>query len=258
MHLTPFEVFRYSGAIALEAGVFALAVHRRLHRRLSLFLPYFGALLASEIARWVPIFIWGLASKQAFWTYWTTQTVLIVLRGSIVFEICRYVLAPYTGVWRLTRGILIFVAGLVIVSALFTSEQQGPYPVRIGIAAERGLELAILGVLLFALAFCRYYRVPVDRPSGLLALGIGLFAAIQVVNNTFFTHWFKAYSPYWAEIRVDAYLFTLAIWIAALWRPLPAREERPVMLEPATYSKLTPEISVRLRELNARLEEMTK
>jgi len=258
MHLTPFEVLRYSGGIALEAGVLALALRRGLPRRLRLFVPYFGALVASEVVRWVPILVWGLASKQAFWTYWTTQIILMALRGGVVFELCHYVLAPHPGVWRLSRGILVFIAGLVVVGALFASEQRGPYGVRIGLAAERGLEIAILGVLLFALSFCRYYRIRVDRLSGLLALGIACFAAIQVLNNTYLTHWLKAYLSYWEEIRVDAFLIPLAIWIVALWRPLPAQEQSPRMLEPVAYSKLSPVVSLRLRELNARLEEMLK
>jgi hypothetical protein len=242
MDFTPIELLRYGGAIVLEAGVFGLALRRGLYRRFRLFPVYFGALVVFEIARWVPILRWGLASKQAFWTYWVTQ----------------YVLGPYRGIWRLCRVILVSVAGLVVISALFTSEQRGPFGVRVGLAAERGLELAILGVLLFALAFCRYYRIPVDRLSGLLALGVELFAAIQVINNTFVNHWLIAYHPFWREIRVDSFLVPLGIWIAALWKPLPAREQPPAMLDPVVYSRLTPVVSIRLRELNTRLEEIMK
>jgi hypothetical protein len=258
MDFTPIELLRYGGAIVLEAGVFGLALRRGLYRRFRLFPVYFGALVVFEIARWMPILRWGLASKQAFWTYWATQIVLVVLRGAVVFEICHYVLGPYRGIWRFCRVILVSVAGLVVITALFTSEQRGPFGVRVGLAAERGLELAILGVLLFALAFCRYYRIPVDRLSGLLALGIGFFAAIQVINNTFVNHWLAAYHPIWREIRVDSFLVPLGIWIAALWKPLPAREQAPAMLDPVVYATMTPVVSIRLRELNARLEEIMK
>jgi hypothetical protein len=257
MHFTPFELLRYGGAIALEAGVFGLALYRGLQRRFRLFAVYFGVLLVTEIARWVPIFLWGLASKQAFWTYWVTQILLIGFRGAFVFEICHYVLSPYRGVWSLCKAILASVAGLVVVSALLTPEQGTPYVVRVGLA-ERGLELAILAVLLFALVFCRYYRIPVDRLSGLLGFGVGLFAAVQVINDTFVSHWFRAYHPIWREIRLDAFLVTLVIWLAALWKPLPVRAQAPVMLDAGVYSAITPQLTDRLRQLNARLEETLK
>jgi hypothetical protein len=184
--------------------------------------------------------------------------VLILLRGAIVFEISRYALGRYPGVWRVSRAILGFVAGLVVVTGLMTSEPRGPYRFRAVVGVERGRELAILGVLLFALAFCRYYRIPVARVSGMLAVGIGVFAATQVANDWFVNHWLERYMRCSPEVRVDAFLLPLFIWLAALWKPLPTRLAQPLLLEPTTYSSVWPTVSVRLRELNTRLEKMMK
>jgi hypothetical protein len=50
------------------------------------------------------------------------------------------------------------------------------------------------------------------------------------------------------------------IWIAAiaLWKPLQERQRPPVLLDSEVYSEMTVVVRVRLRELNARLEEILR
>ncbi|MGB0034713.1 MAG: hypothetical protein WBP79_04475 [Candidatus Acidiferrales bacterium] len=258
MHFATVELLRYGVGIALEAGVCGLALHRGLYGRFRLFTLYLCALVPCEIIRWAPILAHGERSASAFWAYWITECILILLRGAVVFEIFHHVLQSYPGVWRFCRGILVLVGSVVVITAFNTAEARGPYAVRVALTADRGFELAIIGVMLFALIICRYYRIPVERLSGMLAFGIGLYSTLQVANNTFLNHWLLAYIPYWKEVRLDSFLFALLIWVAALRRPLPALQPEPELLDPRVYSELAPEVSVRLRELNAKLEELKK
>jgi hypothetical protein len=256
LHL--FEYFRFWVAIALEVGVCGLALRRGLYHRLRLFAVYLCAIVVAEVLRWVPILLYSLKSRQAFWAYWATQLILILLRGAVVFEIAGQILRPYAGVWRICKEGLCAVALVLVATALVPPEQQGPYALRVIMAAERGMELAIVGFLLVALVVCRYYHIPVDRLLGLAALGLGLYSAIQVANNTFLNHWFQAYDAVWREIRLDSFMLATLIWVAALWKPLPDAQCAPKLLDAEVYSTLAPVVNVRLRELNARLEGMRK
>jgi hypothetical protein len=258
MAITPLEILQYGGGMALEAGVCALALHRGLHGRFRLFTIYLCALVPCDVIRWIPILTLGLASHAAFWTYWITQILLMLLRAAVVVEICHYLLGAYPGVWRLCRAVLITVAAVIVSTAVLTVEPRGLWITRAMMTAERGTELAILGAVLFTLVFCRYYRIPMSFAVGFLTLGFGLYSAIQVANNTFFNHWLAAYLPYWGEVRVQGFNFVLLIWLVALWKPLPAPGKMPVLLDPEIYANVTLQVNTRLRQLNARLEGMLK
>jgi hypothetical protein len=258
MAITPVELLQYGGGIALEAGVCVLALRRGLYGRFRLFTIYLCALLPCDIIRWIPILTLGLSSPAAFWTYWTTQAVMMLLRAAVVVEICHFVLGPYPGVWRLCRAVLIFVATLIVSTTVLTVEARGPWIARVILTAERGMELAILGTVLFALAFCRYYRIRVNFVDGVVSLGLGFYSAIQVANNTFLNHWLALYLPYWQQVRVQGFNIVLLVWLVAFWKPLPAPDTAPVLLDRNDYVELTSQVSFRLRQLNARLEDMLK
>jgi hypothetical protein len=258
MAIAQVEFLRYGGGIALEAGVCGLALHRGLYGRFRLFTIYLCALIPCDIIRWIPILTLGLQSQAAFWTYWITQALLMLLRAAAIVELCHYVLGPYPGVWRLCRAVLISISAIIVSTAVLTVEPRGPWITRAILTTERGMELAILGTVLFALVFCRYYRISVGFVNGFLALGFGLYSAIQVANNTFLNHWLEHYLRYWGEVRVQGFNIVLLIWMGALWKPLPAAERAPLLLDPRVYAELTPQVSIRLRQLNSRLEEMLK
>jgi hypothetical protein len=94
--------------------------------------------------------------------------------------------------------------------------------------------------------------------DGVVALGLGLYSAIQVANNTFLNHWLAHYLRHWEIVRVQGFNIVLVVWLVALWRPLPAPDAAPVLLGREDYTELTSQVSFRLRQLNARLEGMLK
>jgi hypothetical protein len=58
------------------------------------------------------------------------------------------------------------------------------------------------------------------------------------------------------EIRFFAFAMMLMVWISALWKPIPAKQSAPVLLGAAQYDAVSFQVIGRLRELNARLEEL--
>ncbi|HEV2488502.1 MAG TPA: hypothetical protein VGT03_01745 [Candidatus Acidoferrales bacterium] len=149
-------------------------------------------------------------------------------------------------------------ASALAVSAYFAASESGPRLASIISTAERGLELAIVGILLFGLAFCRYYQIRIDPYLLWIGLGFGFYSALQVVNNTFLRQLLLSYFPIWREVAVFSFDIATILWGFALWKPLPAPRLAPALLEPGTYESLSPRLRSRLRSLNAHLMEIWK
>ncbi len=258
MHLTALASLHWAVGLLLEGVVCVLAVRRNLFRRLPLFTAYLVLLLLNEVIRAIPLRLFGLSSPQYFWSYWTTEGGLLVARGAVIVEISFRVLGPYRGVWRLCQGFLITLGVILIFTAAVTARASAWYVPYLVLSVDRGLELSIVGLLLFALLFCRYYGVQVDRMIARIALGLSFYSLAQVANNTFFREAATNLFPWWEQVRLISFEVAIVVWIAALWKPVPMAQPAPQLLEPGVYEVVSSQVSGRLRELNARLEEMLR
>lgn len=258
MHFTPLENLAWWAGLSLEALVCLLALYRGLFRRLPLFTIYLTLLVISEAGGWLAYRFLGRESAATFKIYWILQAMLLLARGAVIAEICRRVLGPYPGIWKLCRGFLVAIGAFLVVAAAIAAHRSGTYITPIVLTAERGLELAIIGILLFALVFCRYYRIRVEPFVALIALGLGLYSAVQVANNTILNQWLSAYFNGWGQVRLFSFKLATLLWFLALRKPLPEAQKAPVLLDQETYNELEPQVSFRLRQLNARLSEMLK
>lgn len=258
MGLSLIAKIQWEAAVLLELAVLILAIRRNLVQRLPLFTIYLGLLIVEEVVMALVYAAFGIRSYAAFYTFWALQSVLVLWRGAAVYELCRVLLAPFAGIWTICRSFLLLTAGTLAVSAYFAASESGPRLASIISTAARGLELAIVGILIFGLAFCRYYQIRIDRYILWIGLGFGFYSAVQVVNNSFLQHFLLSYFPLWNGLGVLSFNISTALWCFALWKPLPAPKHSPAMLEPGTYEALVPRMSSRLRTLNARLMEMWK
>lgn len=260
MHFTPIEITRLIVVLTLEIVVCGAAWLRGLFRRLPIFTAYLSAAVVCDVLRFLVIFTVGSQSKTEFILYWTTQWILVLLRAAVVYELCRQMLAAYPGVWRLCIMVLGLAAMALACMTLFDTTQQGPYIARLFLTIERGFELEVLGVLFVVSLFCRYYRISVGHLISLVILGLSVYSAMALLNDTFASHWFHKLLLVWREVRGDSFLFAEIIWLTAiaLWKPAEEQQRVPVLLDSAVYSELTPVVSYRLRELNSRLEEILR
>ena len=258
MQLTFDALARPGLTVLFEGFVFALAVRRGLFRHFPIFTAYLLFVVASDVLRYSIDFTLGYRSMAEFVAYWGSQGVLTVLRGGVIYELCRHLLARYPGVWKLCWMILLLAGLVLLLFALVVNVHHGPYVAEIILTIDRGIELGILGVLVTALWFCHYYQIPVPRLPRLLGLGLSLYSAITVISNTVADRWFRQYQQAWAEARSDAFILAELFWLIAIWKPLPARQLSPHLLDFRVYSDMTSTVNVRLRELNAWLEEVLK
>lgn len=258
MQLSLFNYLHFGGGIALQIILVFLVLRRGLARRFPVFLSYLILLVLYELIYLSSIFIIGYKSHAVFMIFWTSQEILLVARGAVVAELCWQMLRPYKGIWEFCRLFLMGIGTALLLTAIWEAKSSGPWLPRVVNMTDRGLEFTTLSILLFGLAFCRYYRVELERPIPLIALGLGIYSAVQVVNDTLFETWLRGYYPLWGHIRVYSFDIALALWLVAVWKALPARRPAPVLLTREVYDELSPQMTLRLRELNSRLLEILK
>lgn len=116
-------------------------------------------------------------------------------------------------------------------------------------------------LLVAGLFFCRYYGVQIQRHLALIAAGLGFHSIIQAADNMFLEHWRNNWInsfTVWEALRHFSFEIALMLWVAALWKPVPAAPPVPALLGSDKYAELGPQVTTRLRELNTRLLEMWK
>jgi hypothetical protein len=255
------SLLKFWPGVLLEASVLGLACKRKLGSRLPFFVGYLSVLVVSEFIMAGIYRTAGLNSEIYFYTYWAIQALCVSLRAIVVYEICRKILSPFTGIWRLVNPILLMIAGALIVDGGISARGQRYFFTTAVLNGQRGLELVVIGLLITGLAFCRYYGVHVQQYLVWIAFGLGFYSIIQAADNTFLQyspqHWLSHFAI-WEELRIRSFNIAVVLWGIALWKPLPAAEPAPVLLGRNEYEKLSPVVTTRLRELNTRLLEMWK
>ncbi len=247
------------GATSLLKGcVCVYAFRRRLYLRLPLFTAYLMLLVVRSLALWWLYQGPGYGSPAAFQFFWVTQGILLIARGAAIAEIARRTLYKYRGIWALGSLLLVAIALLLIVQAGVVALGNRAWIAPFVLTAERGLELAAVVILVSLFCLSRYYGIQMEPVEKLLALGLGIYSALQVINNSFHEGWLTQYFPWWADVRVISFQAALVIWWLALRKPLPTEQPAPVMLPQDVYDELTPQVNFRLRRLNERLLGLLK
>lgn len=266
MGIPLFDLVHWGITTFIEVTILILAMR---HRVFSLLLPfgiYLCALVADNAIMLLFYYFAGISSPASVIAYWTIQAVLVSLRAMLVYEVCRQLLSPYQGVWRLCRPFLITVAVILLVTGGAVARQNFHSLTDAIITSECGLELTIISMLIFGLLFCRYYGVSIERHLAWIAGGLGLYSAVQIGNSTFLQHWYDYFSVLhwlnhfllWEGVRRFSFDVTLILWFMAVRKPLPIRKPRRVSLQDDIYEEVAPQLTTRLRELNARLLEIWK
>ncbi len=258
MFLSWFQNGRDVAVMLLEVAVAVLAVRQGLYRRLPVFTAYLISVVVVEIIRLSIIAKLGFNSKPYFWSYWLTQGFFITLRAVVVCEICRKVLGQNLGIWRLCKIILCGVAGILVAKAAFAAWHNQSHIAALITYLERDLELAILGTLIFAFLFTRYYMIRIDRVIALVSAGLLFYSAVQVANHEFISVFTAGFYPLYSIIVVNSFAISMLFWLAAVLRPVPAEAPATTMLRPQAYAEVMPEVNLRLRELNSRLLEILR
>ncbi len=224
-------------------------------------LPFFFFYLASDLVQSAVMFLAyrqsGFFSWEALKVAWSAQAVVITTRGMAVAEICRNCLSEYQGIWALGWRILAGAGAVVVLYAglatLAASSKKVSWKATMVLSSKRGLELALIAVLLLLLVFARYYRVALNRPHKALAVGFCFFSCVAVLNDTILSKFLRQYTSVWNGIGTSSYFVVLVAWLWALHELAPVRPKAPVLIPQAVYDEHVSQMNERLRELNDRV-----
>ena len=125
------------------------------------------------------------------------------------------------------------------------------------ILLQRGLELAIVGTLAFALVFAKYYEVKIERFIMLIFGGLIFYSAVQIGNSELMSTLKGSYYQVYAGLTLVSFDVASLVWLVAVWKPVPAA----VVVQSGdldAFGLSVPEVNSRLRELNARLSEILR
>ena len=239
-------------SVLLKTGLFALLLYRKNHRVYPYLFTYVLITLMQSAVLFATYRVWGFESPTARNIAWGAQGLVIAARGLVVAEICRGVLARYRGVWALAWRMLLATAVLVLVYAWAVSRPNWQLAI---LSTARGLELAIAVAIVILLLFVKYYEIVLGTTAYYLSVGIFLFSAFSVLNNTILEAWLHPYATLWNLLGTLAFVASLLLWIWAVREKQPETPLEPELMPPDAYHALVPKINDRLKALNEHLSQ---
>lgn len=127
MNLSLLSEINWAVGASLEATVLCLAWRRKLAPQLPFFVAYLVLLVANECIMFVIFKTSGFTSRTSLFCYWTLQALLLSLRATVVYEICRNVLGPFAGIWRLVSRSLFAIAAVLGLAVVTSSRAELQY-----------------------------------------------------------------------------------------------------------------------------------
>ncbi|HYL09099.1 MAG TPA: hypothetical protein VEU31_00040 [Candidatus Acidoferrales bacterium] len=259
--LAHWEQWLWALILCAEVGVCYVILRRSAFQ----YLPFLFFYVLSDLTLSGALFLtyrhWGFSSRPGYVIGWSARAVVMSTRGMAVTEVCKNCLRAYRGIWAAGWRILTSVGALVAMYAglsALMARHKAFWVTQVVLAADRGLELALVAVLLALLLFVRYYEVELRPPQKALVLGFCFYSCVLVLNNTILSVWLNKYASLWNGIQMSSYFVVLVAWLQALYKLVPARPAVPVLLPRTLYEEYAPQFNYRLRLLNDRLTGMLK
>jgi hypothetical protein len=205
--------------IGLQVLLAAVLLYRRTWRRFPLFAAYaFFNLLEAPIAYSVS------GNKLAyFYVYWICEAVSILLGFAVVYEIFTALFSAHPALRRLASTVfsvavvILVLLGIIVIYAQPQAEGSSLGSAIMVVAeATRIVEVGLLMFLfLFSTAFGLHWRAHIFG----IALGLGLFAAVDLVNVTLRSHFGNGATDILNFARVATFCSSLLLWAIYLAAP---------------------------------------
>ncbi len=228
---------------ALWAGVAMVMFRRRLHKDFPIFFAYAIAQIAIFAVEF-PVHRWG-GYAAYFYTYWAIISVNVVFEFKIIHEVFVDVFRPYDALKDLGTALFKWAAlVMLLVSIVLISTSPGwedPLAQTI-LVLQRCVRVVQCGMVLFLLAFCKHLGVSWRRQSFGIALGFGMFAAMDLITSALYSG--AHYSGNAMDIaKLGAYGVSLLLWLS--YSLLNRRDFRVPVLIPQRWDDALTDIQPR-------------
>lgn len=251
--------YLWAVSVVLQAIICFLLFFRGHFRAL----PFFTAYIALNLCQAVFLYeIYGRYGRSSDITYvyaWRSEAVTLVAKVFATVELLRLALASYRGIWGLAWRLLTVTCAGVLIGVLVVARGHGDWAT---MEADRGYNLIFATAVIACLALVRYYRIRVEPTYQILLAGFCFYSVIKILVNTVLQGYLyqqvPEFEPVWQALSVSCYVAVMAVWGAALLRPLPAASRQRATLPPSAYLHMAPEIHYQLRVINQQLMNFWK
>jgi hypothetical protein len=207
--------------LLLQAALAGVLLSKKLWKRFPFFSCYCLLNFVLGLALFA-VFNFGLRHIY-YYAYWVNEAMGLLLGFAVLYEIFRNLLTPYPALKRLATQIFQgALALLVVLGCIVAYAQPLGETSKISVAfliveqATRILEVGLLlSLFLFASAFGLHWRQYVFG----FALGLGVFAAVELVALTMRVQFGVAANPIINICRSVSYNLSLVIWIGYILAP---------------------------------------
>lgn len=202
--------------IGLQVLLAGVLLYRRAWCKFPLFAAYaffnlFEAAIAYSVAGNVVVY---------FYTYWVCEAISTVLGLAVVYEIFTAVFSNQLALRKLARTVfggaivVLIVLGAIVIYAQPQAETASfASAVMVVAEATRFIEVGLLMFLfLFSTAFGLHWRA---HAFG-IALGLGVFTAVDLVNVTLRSHFGNNATDVLNLARVAAFCLSVLMWTVYL------------------------------------------
>lgn len=208
--MNSFFYFLLIVAVLLELLLLWRIQREQMWHRYPLFLVY----LCFDLGRTVVLFgVMNFRSAIYKPLYWYSESIAIVLRFFIVWEIFRNIfmdLAIHRGVSKALR-LAFFGSVIVFLTARISDQSKLFFP-----DMERKLGCVQVVLLVLILLTARYYRIMLGRNVWGMAVGFGIYVSISMANFSAI-ELARSFFHYWQLIGPVSFVVMLAVWTWGLW-----------------------------------------
>lgn len=154
--------------------------------------------------------------------YWWGAAVAASLRFLVVWEVFRQSFSPWQHVRRLIAQAATFLLAGLAVTVMLGNERLAVFYKADSFFPdlERKLGLIQASLLILCLCLARYYAVPLGRNVWGMAVGLGIYLSIAVMNFSAL-ELEGSFLPFWRYIRPFSFIGMAAMWAWALWSYAP-------------------------------------
>jgi len=164
-------------------------------------------------------------AQAYFWAYWICEAVGLILGFGILYEIFRTLFASHSGLRRFAQiTFRCAVAGLLVMAFLVFNKHAASETsavVRATWVLEEATRVIEVGLLLFLFLFSTVFGLHSRQKTFGIALGLGIFAAVQLVGVAIRLKMGDAALPTFNIVRALAFDCSLFIWLGYILAPEP-------------------------------------
>ena len=205
--------------LLLVATVLWRASRRRIFKQYPFFYVYLGYVFALNVLLLLGAQL-GLPGYAL--SFWWGSAIAALLRFFVIWEIFRQSFSPMQPVRQLAgQAAVLLLTGITVamflgsdkLSSLYRAESFFP-------DLERKIGLIQASLLMTCLLLVRYYAIPLGRNTWGMALGLGVYLSVSVMNFAAL-ELIESFLSFWRYIRAFSFIGMASFWTWALWSYVP-------------------------------------